>query len=218
MIPSPSELDRICRDISGERGIFLEVGCFCCAQHGINTLYTLLIPMKRPVLWAFAALAQVSHAAETGLLKFHYGMFHKGEFETPLDAALILVDAFQDHGLTVEWSGSTRDTIGIRVDASTFAAIDAELKAEFDTTTDHSHEGDPPSGYLRPPSFAERVAPSDPLFAITLWKDPSADRWWYNVSDRDPSGGTHEQRHEPTRSEALSAALALADQLRLEVN
>jgi hypothetical protein len=79
------------------------------------------------------------------------------------------------------------------------------------------HEGEV-SGYLEPPVFAEIVAPEDPLFTITLWLDPGADRWWYNISDRHPSGGTHEQRHEPTRSEALSAALALADELRLEIN
>lgn len=218
MIPTPAELNRICHAISVEKKVFLDVGCFCCPQHGINKLYPLFIPLDRPVIWGFAALTQVDRAAQSGLLKFHYGMFARGEFWTPLGAALTLTEAFRDRGLTVEWSGDLRDTFSIRVDREAFAMVNDDLKSEFDASEDHSHEDGIPSGHLRPPNFAERVTPSDPLYAVTIWKDPHADRWWYNVSDRDPTGGTHEQRHEPTRSEALTAALALADQLRLEVN
>ena len=217
MNPTPAELNRICQAISEEHNVFLEVGCFCCPQHGINKLYTLLLSLSRPVIWAFSALSQVEHAGKTGLLRFHYGQYWKGEFNIPLGAVTTITDAFRDRGVTVEWSGDMRDTFGIRVDAEAFAAVSAELKEEFDTSEPHHLEGEA-SAYLEPPVFAEIVAPEDPLFAITLWPDPAAAHWWYNVSDRHPSGGTHEQRHEPTRSEALAAALALAEELRLEIN
>jgi hypothetical protein len=214
VIPTPHELNEICDAISRDKGFFIEVGCFCCAQHGINRLYTMLFPIARPVTWAFAALPQVRHAAKSGQLRFHFGVLSKGEFQVPALSALALVHAFEAHGLEVEWSGLTRDTITVRVDKPSFEKIAEALEAEGEAhdTTDF------PANYLEPPSFAEHIAPGDRFFSITLWKDPSGDRWWYNVSDVHPEGGTHEQRFEATRSEALTAALALAEQLRLEVN
>lgn len=217
MLPTPAELNRICDAISVERKVFLDVGCFCCPSHGINRLTTLLVALNRPVVWAFASLAQVHAAAQTGVLKFHYGLFSQGEFWTPLGAALTLTGALRDRGLTVEWSGDLRETFGIRIDKEAFAAVNAALHEEFDLTN-HGHENEVPTQHLEPPAFAERVDPHDPLFVTTIWKDPSANRWWYNVSDRSAPCGTHEQSHQPTRSEALTAALALVDQLRLEVN
>jgi hypothetical protein len=213
LIPTPAELQRICKTISVERGVFLEVGCFCCSQHGINKLYTTFVAWPRPVMWAFSSLAQVEEAAKTGLLRFHYGLCVRGEFRMPTLACLEMVHAFRDHGLSVEWSGHAHDTFAVRVDAAAYTEVLDLMRDEMSDLHQDHHVSD----YLAPPVFAETVAPEDPLFAIALWKDPSADRWWYNVSER-TAESTHEQRHEPTRSEALTAALALAEELRLEIN
>lgn len=200
LIPTPEEFRVFCEFAFESDARDVQVFYTCCTQCGLDHLNELKSEHK--VYWLFATTDDLQHAGDKGELLFHFGFSHGTELEADRETGHYIVQALESQGLDVRWDGDPNTRIIVKVDRQSYGRLSRHVQEEV---------------MGKKPVPAHAISIDSPIsgYQIRIWPD-SHSRWWFDIST--PEEGTLERDHCESRELAMAEAIALVQEIYLDIN
>lgn len=204
IVPTPEQFRIFCE--FGFSRFPEEVRIFytCCTQCGIEALQEDEGKLK----FMFATVEDIQFAADQGLLLFHHGVREdNGVLHTTHLSAEHMVNVIRDQGIEVQWDGDPEQRFKVVVDRLSFEQLAKLLEKKM-------HEDRPNVSSV--PDSAMKIDSGYDAYIIHIWPE-TPDRWHYDVSSKE-DGYSYERSTEPTKAEAIRAALDTVQDIHFDIN